>query len=206
MDFKRVFGVLSLGLLLTQPVAAQSWYAPSFTSPEGRNTLGVYVIEPEASDFGVVGLWQRSSATTTIGVRAGVFAFDDAAFSVGADVARDLAGLSAALPVDVAGTLGVGATIKSGTFGWIPVGVTVGRTFEAGGWSFVPYVHPRAALELNVDGGDTDLDLGWQTGFGADVYSGRGIALRLGATLGDHSAVGLGLALTGPRLPGIASR
>lgn len=192
-------------LLSAQAVAAQAWDSPSFAPPGQRNNLGLYLVDPDGSDIGVMGLWRRSGPTTTLGLRAGVFEFDDARFAVGADLSRMLVSSGPDVPVDIAGTLGLGATFGDGTFARVPVGLSVGRRFAADTWQFLPYVHPRVGLDI-ASNGSTDTDVSFTTDVGADLHVGRAVMLRLGVALGDHSGIGFGVALTGAALGRVAGR
>lgn len=190
-------GVLLLAT--AQAASAQAWDSPSFMPPQEAGSLGLYAVDPQGGEWGVMALWRRAGATTTLGLRAGVFDFDDARVTVGADLGRRLITAGPDLPVDLTGTLGIGAAFGDGTFARVPVGLSVGRRFNAENWAFVPYVHPRVGLDL-VTNGDSDSDISFTTDLGADFYLGQSVLLRFGIALGDHRTVGFGVGVTGPRV------
>jgi hypothetical protein len=195
----RTRAVILSGLILVlgvQTASAQAWDSPAFMAPQQPGNVGLYLVDPHGGDVGVVGLWRRAGATTTLGLRAGIFNFDDVGVAVGADASRMLIRAGQDLPVDVAGTLGIGATFANTTVARIPVGLSVGRRIAAQNWAFVPYVHPRVALDI-LTGDDSDTELSVTTDLGADFQMGDNLLLRLGIALGDHRSVGFGVALTG---------
>lgn len=195
----KVHAVILTGLLLlagAQVASAQAWDSPSFMPPQQSGSLGLYAVDPRGSDWGVMALWRRAGPATTLGLRGGIFEFDDARVAVGADIGRRLVRANADLPVDLTGTLGIGATFGDGTFARIPVGLSIGRWFAAQNWAFVPYVHPRIGLDLAANDDRTDADLRFTTDLGADFYISRRLLVRFGVAVGDHRAVGFGAALT----------
>lgn len=192
--------VPALGLVLISagPVAAQAWDSPSFFPPVAENSIGLYVIDPDPGDFGIMGIW-RQPGRVNLGFRAGVVDADDVAGVIGAEASQLLFRATGRLPVDANWTLGVGGTIGDDSFVRVPVGITAGRQFTAGKLGFLPYVHPRIGFNWFTDNDHRDDDLssfevGLTTDIGADLLFGRNVMVRFSAALGDFDAIGIGIA------------
>jgi len=180
-------------LTATGTARAQAWDAPSFFAPRAHDDIGIYGFVPEHGDWGVQGIW-RQSGNINLGVRAG---FGNDVILVGAEFFGPLN--LAASPVLLAWQVGVGAGFNDVTLLRVPVGVSAG--LELGGpgtLQLVPYVFPRVALELAaIDVGDeeaTETDLDFAVDVGADLTLSPQLLLRVGATLADETAFGVGLA------------
>ncbi len=204
----RARGVLLLAGLVVAgagPASAQerdvpAWDAPSFLSPRPGDDLGVYLIDPTGGDWALAGIW-RQSGELNLGVRLGVAdAPDETPIFFGAEFYGPLVRADRAFPLDVAWLLGAGATLDGGTFLRLPAGVSVGRVIDADGLIFVPYAVPRIALDVFADDGDSETEFSFTADLGVDLRVDSWL-LRFGAALGDHDALGLGIAFgTGRRV------
>lgn len=198
--------ILTLVLLVTPAgsLAAQAWDAPSFLAPDPGEDLGVYFVQPEDFDWGLVGIWRQEGALN-LGVRAGAAQPEgdgDTRIIAGAETYGRLLSAGPDFPLDAAWALGFGASFGGDvTFARIPVGVTVGREFVGGGLTLQPYAYPRLALDIvAVDGGDTETDLSFVGDIGVDVGLGGSLVFRVGTSFEeDRSAFGLGVAYRMPR-------
>jgi hypothetical protein len=81
----------------------------------------------------------------------------------------------------------------------VPLGVSVGVDIPtSGSVRILPYIHPRVALDLvafdTPDGEETDTDLNVELDLGADIGLGQQFVLRVGATIGEWDAIGVGVA------------
>lgn len=180
------------------PTAAQAWDAPAFQSPTATDELGLYVFQPPFGDFGLAGIW-RQSGNIGLGVRASYLNLegDESAVAVGAEFFGGLVRAQRGSLFDATWTAGVGATFNDGTFFRVPVGVSAGvRLGDPARPVLIPYVHPRAALEVFANGDATDTEFALSIDIGADVVIGRSLVLRLNAFIPDEgdNAFGAGLA------------
>lgn len=190
-------GLLWAALLVlasTGQASAQAWDAPTFFSPRQHDDLGVYVIFPDGGDVGVEGIW-RQSGNLNLGVRLGVV---DERVLLGAEFYNPIR-LSQS-PVLLSWLLGFGATFGDNvTWLRVPFGVSLGANLgNPGGIHVTPYVHPRVALDVVAfDVGDeeqTDTDVNFDVDLGADVLLSPAWTLKVGATVGESDAFGVGLA------------
>lgn len=189
----------SAALLLGLPgaTAAQAWDTPSFLAPAAGDDIGAYYVQPEGSDWGVVGIW-RQRGNLNLGARVGVVqpSFGDLVWLVGGESWGTLLTAGAALPVDAAWTLGFGASFLNGlTYARIPVGVSIGRRLAVGGVAVQPYAHPRVAVDIFApDAGDAETELAYLADIGIDVALGTALTVRAGVSFGDREVVGIGVA------------
>jgi hypothetical protein len=205
MRIKAATSLFVFVLVCNQTSAQQiPWDAPSFFSPNALDEVGLYLSRVGGQTTGLSGIW-RQSGNLNLGVRAGVGDLDKAGESVlvGAEF---YGALSSLLPRELAGSwvLGAGAVFSdSYTLFSIPLGATVGLLLGSGRVQIVPYIHPRISLDIEA----VDLDGDEQTittsrvalDIGADVNVGQRAILRLGASLIERDALGMGLALRWPR-------
>lgn len=73
---------LSAGLLVpaAEPLAAQAWDTPSFLAPRPLKELGLSLVVPEDTDWGLVGYFRQPRVienTVNLGFRAGYLKLDD---------------------------------------------------------------------------------------------------------------------------------
>lgn len=193
-----------LALLLivsAAPLAAQAFFAPGLQPSQitGREATVALV---DAGGTGLVGQWRQplSRPKTQLTLEGGLLGGNGGGSSqivLGAGVAYQFATVSADLPVDVALTGGIGLSSGGGSTLTIPVGAVLGRRFELdGGFVVTPYLHPQLALTRVSVGSFSDTDLDLNIDLGANVQLKPTTALRLGFSLGEGSALSLGLSLT----------
>jgi hypothetical protein len=207
--FARRFGTLSLvavTLFTVRPVAAQMvmWDTPSFLGPLPADDIGVYAFRPDFGDWGFAGIW-RQSGNVNLGARVGLGGAPGARIVlVGAELSQPLRLFGPATPLEVSGTLGLGAGFNSVTSLRVPLGATVGLVLPIGGARLTPYVHPRLAFDLHAwdanNGERTETELNVPVDLGADMQIGASFVVRFGASLdrGD-TVIGAGVALRIPR-------
>lgn len=196
---RNLSSVLLFGLLAgsAAPLAAQAWDTPTFFSPRPGEDLGLYVIRPGGGgDLGFAGIW-RTEGNINLGVRAGLAGGDH--FSVGSEFHGRLDVLGPQSPLLISWILGAGATFNDVTWLRIPLGVSVGMNLGSpGSIRILPYVHPRLAFDLfAVDtptGEETESEFNLDVDLGADIDLGQQFVLRVGATIGNQDAIGVGLA------------
>jgi hypothetical protein len=207
---KRIAVMLGTALLAWSPAASAQvmWDTPSFLGPRPADDIGVYAFRPEqvggaGGDWGFLAIW-RQSGNINLGVRAGIGGQSGAReVLVGAELIQPLALFGPASPLELAGTLGIGATLNSVTALRVPVGITAGFTIPLGTMVLTPFVHPRLAFDLfafDVDGQEeTETEFNVPVDLGAELQIGESIILRFGAALDDRTVLGLGAALRIPR-------
>jgi len=179
------------------PLSAQAWDTPSFFSPRPGEDIGLYVIDAEGpGDLGFAGIW-RQEGNINLGVRAGLAGGDH--FSVGAEFYGPLDVLGPQSPVLLAWIVGAGATFNDVTWLRIPLGASIGIDIPtSSSIRIMPYIHPRLAFDLfafdTPDGEETETELNVDLDLGADIGLGQQFVLRVGATIGDRDAIGVGVA------------
>ena len=175
--------------------AAQSWDTPSFLGPRPGADLGIYLVDTDYGDLGVQGIWRQTEGMN-LGLRLGFVDAPDDAIQFGAQTWGPLAIDDAEFPLDVAWTAGVGASVNGLTTVTVPVGVTIGKTFDVGTVPVQAYGHPRMALVAfeNPVTDDLELELEAEADIGLDLFIDDGVTIRVGASFGDFDALGIGIA------------
>ncbi|HEX7120309.1 MAG TPA: hypothetical protein VF212_16065 [Longimicrobiales bacterium] len=192
MTLLMCFVLVGPGALAAQEVPA--WDSPTFLPPRPGDDLGVYLVDPSGGDWALAGIW-RQSGNLNLGVRLGVAdAPDETPVFFGAEFYGPLVRADRDFPLDVAWLLGAGATLDGGTFLRIPAGVSVGRAVDADGLVFVPYAVPRVGFDILADDGDSETEFSFTIDLGVDLEVDESLLLRFGAALGDHDAIGAGVA------------
>jgi hypothetical protein len=191
--------VVTACLVSVAGVRGQGWDVPSFLPPRPGDDLGVYVTNQ--GQWGIQGIWRSSG----LGVRGGyVSTTGSGALLIGAETFGRFIGTERGFPLDVALTLGGGATFTSFTMIRIAAGASLGTVLPFGGLSLQPYVHPRLALDLLASGDDLATRFPFLLDAGADLAMGEGLKIRIGATLTEDTAFGVGVAFQMAR--GVAVR
>lgn len=173
---------------------AQGWDEPSFAPPRPAGEIGGAYIAPDHADWGITAYW-RQPGSINLGVRAGYLTDgDNSVISVGSEVLLPV-NLGGALPVDVAWVGGLGAGFSDGfTALRIPVGVSIGSAVPLGsGMELYPYVHPRLGVDFGITDDEFDSELNFLVDVGADLKVGDNLTVRIGRTLADGAAWGIGL-------------
>lgn len=193
MNVKTVM-IAAAALLTASGAQAQIWDAPSFLPPRPGDDVGIYLSQPDGSDFALQGIW-RQGGNLNLGVRVGYVdsGLSDALLA-GAETWGALMSAGADFPVDISWTLGLGAAFGDFTLLSVPVGVTVGRVLVLSPVTLQVYGHPRLALVAASNGNNTTTDLEGFFDLGGDVHLNEQWKVRLGFTLGGADAFGVGLA------------
>lgn len=216
---KRILVTAVLLLATAQGASAQRWDAPLFFGPRPMDDLGLYFVRTDRNDEflnvddanGLKLIW-RQSGNLNLGVHVGTGDLENIGESllIGAELYGPLAGLSGNTGLIMSWSAGVGAAF--GSLGddveyidfSVPVGVSIGLRLGSGSTALVPYVHPRASLDVVAvtvnDVEDTETEFNFAVDIGADVSLGQRFILRPALTLGgDREAFGVGLAYRTPR-------
>jgi hypothetical protein len=193
MKHKLIAASLALGAVFAARAEAQV-FTPTFLSPVPSNDFGVYVSDWRGG-LGVEGIWRRQSrGGSNLGLHAGYVDLGDGALTVGLDMRNPV--VLAGAPIGLAFTVGGQAVIGDATSLGGQVGFTAGQALPAGGFTVTPYIHPRLALATGFigDGADNEFEIDVLADVGVDLDFASGVALRLGANLGDGANWGLGVA------------
>ncbi|MGH7463209.1 MAG: hypothetical protein ACREMA_19555, partial [Longimicrobiales bacterium] len=201
MKVKVFFALLLLAVASTQASAQLIWWdAPSYFSPKPMDDIGLYVSRSTSVDeaTGLSGIW-RQSGNVNLGVRAGIGDLNDAGGTVlvGAELYGPLNSLLPGTAVDISWILGAGAVFGSRhTLFSVPVGASFGLQLGSGGVQILPYVYPRVSLDITAvefnGREETDMQAGFAVDLGADVSLGERFILRVGGSLIDREAFGVG--------------
>lgn len=204
---KRVIsGTISccaLALLMALPAQAQvAWDAPQMLSPQMPGGFGIYLVDPAVpgpgnDGLGVMATW-RAREIPGVGFRVGVAEGDRETFSGfgGVDISGRMVQATEEFPLHVIWITGAGIGFGDYLMFSFPVGVSLGRAFETDGVWFNPYVSPRLVLDAQMGDNrrEDDLDMRLAIDLGTDIAFSESWAVRFGASVGDRSALAIGLA------------
>jgi hypothetical protein len=143
----------------------------------------VSLSSPPGADLGIEGFYGFASGRHDWGLRLGYLdrGERDGALAAGARFRTRLLTHSDDFPLDGALTVGVGATIDGRTRVRVPFGFSLGRRFDAGGISLVPYLHPVLIPIF----GEGNSEFGVALGLGLHMRLGRSFDLRVSGGFGD---------------------
>ena len=96
-------------------------------------------------------------------------------------------------PVDLYWVTGAGLGIGESVLVSVPLGLGIGRALDSDGIRFHPYLTPRVILDAPLGGDDNEMSLGFGADLGVDLSFDPGWAFRFGATLGDRTAMSIGV-------------
>lgn len=193
------FGKLALVALLAFPAAeavAQETGTPVFLAPYRafeNHEVGVAISDPGDDSWAIEGNYRFGWGAHDLGLRGGfIDVGNETGLLLGGSFRTRVITHSRDFPLDGALTAGVGLQlIDDFTGGLIPVGLSLGRRFEAenSSVSFVPYAHPVLALAF----GDNDEDLIFGLGLGVDVRVSESLDIRVAGALFDYEGISIGL-------------
>jgi hypothetical protein len=176
-----------------------AWDSPMLLPPNPPDGLGVYLVDVAGGDLGVLGTWR--SPARTFGLRAGIAEGqgNDLGVYGGFDLVGNLTRATDEFPIDIDWVFGAGMGVVNGALISVPLGLSLGHSFENEGVGFVPYLTPRVVLDACIDCGpyrrsNDDVSLDFAVDLGLDLRVSRSFLIRFGATLGDREAVAIGLA------------
>lgn len=189
---------VTAALLMPAPGQAQiAWDSPMLLPPRAPDGLGLYLVDVHGGELGVMGTWRAPGLE--FGIRAGLAEGhgDDLGIFGGIDFMGTLTRASNDFPLDVDWLVGAGLGAEDGVRLSLPAGLTAGHTFEGDGVFFIPYVTPRVILDAFLGAEDRrdseDLDLDVAVDIGLDLRFRSNFTVRFGATVGDRSAVAIGV-------------
>lgn len=189
----RTLAMVGTALLIASSARAQlAWDAPSFMPPRPGDDIGVYL--NDVDNFGIQGIW-RQGGNLNLGLRIGyIDRIGDGIIQVGVESWDLLVAAGDALPVDLAWTLGAGASFNGATSLEVPLGLTFGLPVDLDFVSLQVYAHPRLGIFVHSVADNTNLDLDVLFDLGVDAALNENFKLRLGATFGGNDALGIGVA------------
>lgn len=188
----RVLGILA-GLFFFGASGAMAqvvWDSPLLVPPRVSGGVGIFLIDPAGGDLGVMGTWRSGNLGLRVGLAEDVR--DDLSIFGGVDFTGLITRASNDFPLDVAWVAGAGIGIGDDALLSFPLGISLGRGFDADGARFTPYATPRVVLDAFF-GDDSDLDLDLAVDFGLDIAFQPGWMIRFGATIGDRDALAIGV-------------
>ncbi len=183
-----------------QPAMAQPWDTPSYNTPYGENGFGLYLnFVNDVDDIAAAVTYRQSGSVLDWGLRGGVADVgDDLSLFGGVDLKNQFVRATESFPLDVAWVTGAGISYvfdpEVGLFR-IPFGFSLGRAIqtEDGKLTVTPYGYPKLALDVGL-GDNSDTELHFEVDLGADFKFAPRWFLRFGATIGNASAIGFGIA------------
>jgi hypothetical protein len=193
--------LLAAALVLPAGASAQTaWDSPLLLPPRPQPGLGIYLADMHAGGLGVLGAWR--SSTWNYGLRFGLSegsGDEDVAVFGGVDYTGLINTATSDFPLDVDWLFGAGAGISDGVRFSVPLGLTLGVSFQGEDARFVPFMTPRVVLDAffgnDVRGNDLDLDLAVDVGLDLRLMRGplAGKSIRFAASLGDRDALAAGV-------------
>lgn len=200
----------AVALLGPSAAQAQAWSYPSFQPPTIVDREFNFAVA-DADGTSLIFQWREGIAPRSqFGLDVGYSDPDgrnsDGVFIIGGSYAFQMIRERADLPLDFLLTTGLGIGITDGgNLLRVPVGVSVGHTFELDqGLALTPYAHPRLSIDHCGDCGPPDDDsrteLGVDFDLGVDFRVNQSLSLRFSALLGgselfgNQDGIGLSLA------------
>jgi hypothetical protein len=201
---KRLYMTVLLAAALALPAgtsAQTAWDSPLLLPPRPQPGLGIYLADMHGGGLGVLGAWR--SSMWNYGLRFGISeggANEDVAVFGGVDYTGLINTATSDFPLDVDWVFGAGAGISDGVRFSVPLGLTLGTSFQGEDARFVPFMTPRVVLDaiFGNDTRDSELDLDLAVDVGLDLRLMRGgpmagKSIRFGASLGDRDALAIGI-------------
>jgi hypothetical protein len=193
--------LLAAALVLPAGASAQTaWDSPLLLPPRPQPGLGIYLADMHAGGLGVLGAWR--SSTWNYGLRFGLSegsGDEDVAVFGGVDYTGLINTATSDFPLDVDWMFGAGAGISDGVLFSVPLGLTLGVSFQGEDARFVPFMTPRVVLDAffgnDVRGSGLDLDFAVDVGLDLRLMRGplAGKSIRFAASLGDRDALAAGV-------------
>ena len=206
------FAAVGLIFLVAIPVRSQvTWDGPLLISPETPQGWSAFLVDPsEGSGIGFLGTWRGGGP---VGYRVGLaeaethhhhhvddLHHDHHELSVfgGVDFSSRMVDASDDFPLHVSWVAGAGLGVGDDFIVSFPLGISLGRGFQAESVVFRPYLTPRLVLDAHFrqghsdHHGEDDLNLGLALDFGLDIAFDPGWEVRFGVSLGERDALAIG--------------
>jgi hypothetical protein len=204
---RQLWPALLAALLLPAGASAQTaWDAPLLLPPRPTDGFGIYLTDMHAGGIGVLFTWQ--SPTWNYGARAGIAEGprgEGLALFGGVDYMGPVNTATTDFPLDIDWVFAAGLAVSDGVRASFPLGLSLAHSFQGEGARFTPFLTPRVILD-GIFGRDrpeedrsSEVRMGLAVDIGLDmrITSGTGpftgTAIRFSASVGDRSAIGLGV-------------
>ena len=201
-----LLALLALLALAPRAGAQTVWESPRMLSPEPLGGMGLYYVrygEHPGDGPGAFDTWSTAGFPYGVSLRAGAAegAGGTTAGFGGVDVSAPLAPRTEARPLDLSWNTGAGLALGEYLLVSVPVGIAAGRPWASGNVWLNPYVAARLSMDLRLgdEGPEEEFDVspGVDLGLDAAFDRGRSVVLRFSTSLGDRSAVAVGVLLGG---------
>jgi hypothetical protein len=199
-------------VLAGSPLAAQvPWDSPQLVAPGTPRGVSLMYVDYGLRPLDGTGLlltYRGADAPRGLGVRlAGTLPReDDVRLSGGVDLALPMLRHSAAFPLDVMWTWGLGGGVGDYYSVAVPVGAAASRVFTGSGIEVRPYTSARMALEgyfgANHPEETFGLTVAADVGVDVSLLRSRRVIVRAAMSLGDRRAMAVGLQVA-PGRPGL---
>jgi hypothetical protein len=198
-----------IALLVLAPARATAqiaWESPRLLSPEAIGGMGLYYVRFATfpgDGSGAFLTWQPAAFPRGVSLRGGAAegAGGTTAGFGGVDVTAPLAAHTESRPVDLSWNTGAGLAVGEYMIVSVPVGIAAGRSWSSGSVWLNPYAAARVSMDLRLgdEGPEDEFDVspGVDVGLDASFDQARNIVLRFSTSLGDRSALALGVVLGG---------
>ena len=190
----------SVGLITwaiaSAPASAQtSWDAPPLISHVAPAGVSLFLLSPQGGDLGGLVTFRHEAGPVGMGYRLSLTdqdANDNLAIASGVDISGFLARGVEGAPVDVMWWSGAGLSWGAGTIASVPLGALVGWSGQGGDVVLSPYGGGHLVLDISNIAGD-NVSLRGAFDLGLDIVLASGWLVRFGGSIGDRSALALGV-------------
>jgi hypothetical protein len=193
---RRSFVIVALLLAVALPLRAQvAWDSPMLLLPQQQPGFGIFLMDAHGGGLGVMGLYH--SPVWNYGLRGGIAdGRGDRGLNVfgGIDFSGVVTRSTPDFPLDIDWVFGAGAAFGDGARIAVPVGLTTGHSFRGEGAVFTPYATPRVVFDVfSGDNRRRSTALNFALDIGLDLDLLRDFRVRFAATVGDRSALAVGV-------------
>jgi len=207
-----IAAAVALSLLALSPGAGRSqvvWDGPMMMSPGTPAGWGLHLVEAHPGDaLGGLFTWRSNPAPVGLGFRLGVTegTFNGASIFGGVDVGGSVYSTQEEdFDLGVLWFSGIGLAVDDWSTLSVPVGMSVGWSFQEDNLAFRPYVAPRMVIDARfggvqaLDGGDPDddLELGFALEVGVDFAFSPDFGIRAAGSFVDRQALSVGITFPG---------
>ena len=194
-------GALAM-LMATNANAQLPWETPQLLGPHapgGMSMIAASYATAPGDGWAAILNWRAADAPGGLGLHivAGRGSGDRDAIGGGIDASAWIAHASSTFPLDLIWTSGIGGAVGRSVQVALPVGFAAGRSVGSGGVWFNPYAASRVIIEGRFGGNapreELELQLASELGANLSFDRERRFVVRLAASIGDRSALALGI-------------
>lgn len=198
----------TLAFLPGSTAAQVVWDGPMMMSPGAPAGWGLHLVEAHpGNSVGGLFTWRANPAPVGLGFRFGVTEGTPSGAAVfgGVDVAGQVYSTQEEdFDLGVLWFAGAGLAVDDWTTLSIPVGMSVGWSFQEDNLAFRPYVAPRMVIDARFGEAeslgaplDEDLDLGFALEVGVDFAFNQNFGIRAAGSFVDREALSIGVTFPG---------